>query len=394
MKIAILTSGILPVPSVLGGAVENLIDIYLMYNEEHHLHDITIYSVDNKLIHSHPFLPSKVNHYYYIDVNSFWAKIKRKIYSYHKKKNIPYNHYIGYFFEQSLRHIKKEKYDIILLENRPGYALRLVDETRAKLVYHLHNDLLSINTPDYEQIYNAANTIITVSDYISNKVKTINCKDSKCITVYNGIDIESFSSSTNLNINRHQIGFSDNDFIVVYSGRINKEKGISELIDALLLLQNYPQIKLLVIGSTFFGDAISDNDFTRSLKEKTNNLKDRIFFTGFVPYREISSYLRIADISVLPSMWEEPFGLTILESMAAGIPLITTNSGGIPEVCGDTALIIERDDVSSKIADAILFLYNNPQKRQMMTQAALCRSKLFSKEKYAERFFSALISNL
>ena len=160
------------------------------------------------------------------------------------------------------------------------------------------------------------------------------------------------------------------------------------------MLQNYPQIKLLVIGSTFFGDAISDNDFTRSLKEKTNNLKDRIFFTGFVPYREISSYLRIADISVLPSMWEEPFGLTILESMAAGIPLITTNSGGIPEVCGDTALIIERDDVSSKIADAILFLYNNPQKRQMMTQAALCRSKLFSKEKYAERFFSALISNL
>ena len=45
MKIAILTSGILPVPAVLGGAVENLIDFYLEYNERHQLHDITIYII-------------------------------------------------------------------------------------------------------------------------------------------------------------------------------------------------------------------------------------------------------------------------------------------------------------------------------------------------------------
>ena len=56
MKIAILTSGILPVPAVQGGAVENLIDFYLEYNCQHHLHDITVYSVWNPDISQHPAL--------------------------------------------------------------------------------------------------------------------------------------------------------------------------------------------------------------------------------------------------------------------------------------------------------------------------------------------------
>lgn len=67
MKIAILTSGILPVPAVRGGAVENLIDFYLEYNDQHRLHDITIYSVADPGTRNHPALQSKVNHYYYID---------------------------------------------------------------------------------------------------------------------------------------------------------------------------------------------------------------------------------------------------------------------------------------------------------------------------------------
>ena len=80
MKIAILTSGILPVPAVQGGAVENLIDFYLEYNCQHHLHDITVYSVWNPDISQHPALLADCNHYKYIDTSSLWAKIRRKIY--------------------------------------------------------------------------------------------------------------------------------------------------------------------------------------------------------------------------------------------------------------------------------------------------------------------------
>ena len=63
MKIAILTSGILPVPAVQGGAVENLIDYYLEYNNQHRLHDITVYSVWHPNVESHASHESKINHY-------------------------------------------------------------------------------------------------------------------------------------------------------------------------------------------------------------------------------------------------------------------------------------------------------------------------------------------
>ena len=60
MKIAILTSGILPVPAVQGGAVENLIDFYMEYNNLHQLHDITVYSIWDKGVESNPILKSNV----------------------------------------------------------------------------------------------------------------------------------------------------------------------------------------------------------------------------------------------------------------------------------------------------------------------------------------------
>ena len=78
MKIAIITSGILPVPAVQGGAVENLIDFYLDYNERKKLHDITIFSVYNKQVKLHPSLRSKINHYKYINTDSILYKFQRR----------------------------------------------------------------------------------------------------------------------------------------------------------------------------------------------------------------------------------------------------------------------------------------------------------------------------
>ena len=72
MNIAILTSGRLPVPAVLGGAVENLIDYYLEYNNVYHLHDITVYSVKSDKIVSPD---TACNHYYYVDIKSAIAKV-------------------------------------------------------------------------------------------------------------------------------------------------------------------------------------------------------------------------------------------------------------------------------------------------------------------------------
>lgn len=390
MRIAVLTSGILPVPAVLGGAVENLIDFYLEYNEAHHLHDITIYSVSHPKTKNHPALASKVNHYYYVDVNSIWSKIKRKIYYYAHGEE--YHHYfIEYFLEQSIKHIRKQNYDCIILENRPSYSLKLKEITHAKLVYHLHNEKLTKLTPSYQVIYDAASLVICVSDFISKSVKAIIPYDTKCITVHNGIDLNAFVIKFS-HITRQDVGLNNQDFVIIYSGRINAEKGIKELTQAMNKLADYPQIKLLVIGSSFFGNTTGNDDFTQKLQESIKDIQDKIQFTGYIPYQKVPSYLKLADLAVVPSMWDEAFGLTVLEAMAAGLPLITTRSGGIPEICEDVACIIKRENIIEDLAEAIVNLYKHPEIRANMSSQSIKRAQKFSKEEYATNFYKALNS--
>ena len=100
--------------------------------------------------------------------------------------------------------------------------------------------------------------------------------------------------------------------------------------------------------------------------------------------------LQIADIAVLPSMWEEPFGLTIVEAMATGLPLITTRSGGIPEICEGVATIVDRKNIVNNLADAIIDLYEHPEKRKQMSLASLERAKKFGKDVFASKFFNAI----
>jgi glycosyltransferase involved in cell wall biosynthesis len=93
-------------------------------------------------------------------------------------------------------------------------------------------------------------------------------------------------------------------------------------------------------------------------------------------------------------MWEEPFGLTIVEAMAVGLPLITTRSGGIPEICEGVAIIVERTNIVNNLSSAILDLYTKPDKRRQMAEASLERAKLFDKKTYARNFFNAIESLL
>lgn len=389
MKIAILTSGILPVPAVQGGAVENLIDFYLEYNNRHRLHDITVYSVWHPNVKKHLALQSKVNHYRFVNSNSSLAKMW-KLFFIWKKKNGYYHHSIEYYQFKSLCHIVKQNYDVIIMENRPAYSLKLVNRTKAKIVYHLHNENLGINTLEGKRIYDASDRIICVSNYIADCVRSLNASDKKCITVHNGIDLQAFSPQKIIYKNIY--GLRDDDFVLIYSGRINKEKGILELIKAMNLLKSYRNIKLFVIGSSFYGNSNTETSFIKVVKEEASSIKDRIIFTGFIPYEEVPNYLRISDVAVIPSNWDDPFPTTVLEAQAIGLPIITTRRGGIPEeVIEENAILLNTDEsLVNNLANAIIDLYQHPEKRKAMSEASLKRSKLFDKETYARNFFAAL----
>ena len=392
MRIAVLTSGILPVPAVQGGAVENLIDFYLEYNDKHHLHEITVYSCYHHNIKKHPALKSSVNHYYYVDTTSIIAKIRKRLYL-RKAGGREFHHFsIEFFIEQVLKHLRKQKYDVIIIENRPPFSLKVNKVSDAKIVYHIHNSKLTKESDYAEELYNAADLIICVSDFITNGVKSIVPKDKKCLTVHNGIDLDAFFPEKSATICRESLGLSSDDFVLVFSGRVTKEKGISELLDAILTIKNICKVKLLVIGSSFYGGSNAEDTFINSLKEKAECISDRIIFTGFISYDKMPDYLRISDIAVIPSVWDDPFPTTVLEAQAMGLPIITTRRGGIPEeITEENAVLLSTDKhFVENLANAILDLYQHPEKRTAMAKASLKRSKFFNKETYAENFFNAI----
>lgn len=388
MKIAILTAGVLPVPAVQGGAVENLVDFCLEYNDQYHLHDITVYSIAHPAVKNHKAIKSKYNHYCFIKLNGWIAKINKKIYL-RKYGGEEYYHYsVEYFFHEARKYILKQNYDIIIIENRPAFALKLQGKTNAKLVLHQENDFLNPLLYNYMNIYKCYSCIINTSDYVTRCVKAFAPNDSKCHTVLNGIDTQRFYDA--IAISRHEIGLNDKQFIIVFSGRLTPEKGILELILAIKQLKNTVNCKLLIIGASAYGKDKQPTPFIEKLEKETESIKESVIYTGYVDYKKIPSYLKIADIAVIPSMWEEPFGLTVVEAMAAGLPLITTRSGGIPEICEGVATIVERNNIINNLAAAIFDLYLHPQKRKQMSSASLERSRFFDKKTYANAFFDVI----
>ena len=147
-----------------------------------------------------------------------------------------------------------------------------------------------------------------------------------------------------------------------------------------------------MFGSPFYGDIANEDEFVKALKQQTTSIKERISFTGFIPYKQMPQYIKMADIAVIPSLWDDPCPNTVLEAQAMGLPIITTRRGGIPEeVTEDNAILLNTDEhFIDNLTSAIKDLYEHPEKRKQMGEASLTHSKYYNEQRYAEDFFKAL----
>ena len=384
MKIAIITSGILPVPAVLGGAVENLIDYALEYNDAHHLHEITIYSIYNNKVNQHKALQSRANHYIYVNRNKLLTRIGAKLYSY-LGRHYYYHYQLEYYFECVWQKLKNKQYDLIILENRPGFALQLTERCKVPIISHIHTNLLNEPSEKNKKIVKATTRFLAVSQYIKNEIRKVGVEKDIRI-VYNGLDSSYFYKKKSITINRGDLGFQDNDFIAVFWGRLVPKKGIKELLLAMQQLKEQKDVKLLVIGAPNYEDTLDQtNTFTEELRTIAKDLKNKVRFTGFISYSIIADYLSLANVAVIPSRINEAFGMTCIEACAMGLPVIATNDGGIPEtLVGQKHIIIDKyKNMPTQIANAILKIKNN-----YISYQGNKLNQQFAKEVYAQSFFN------
>jgi glycosyltransferase involved in cell wall biosynthesis len=153
-------------------------------------------------------------------------------------------------------------------------------------------------------------------------------------------------------------------------GKISPRKNLSRVLNALALVKDKIPHHLIAVGG--------DGWEYESVKERVRQLKlsNRVHFPGYVSDSVLKQLYRSADVFVYPSLFEG-FGLTILEAMASGCPVITSNLSSLPEVAGEAGILINPFS-PDEIADALLRLCSSPEIRQEKRNQGINHAKSFS----------------
>ncbi len=169
--------------------------------------------------------------------------------------------------------------------------------------------------------------LIVCSEFMKGEaVRLFNTPADKVDVIFNGVDSAKFefdwSEAERLETRRRFA--HDEEKIVIYVGRFVREKGIQVLLNAVhAVLAEEPKTKFLIVGG---GVRDKFESFTRWA-----GLGESVNFTGFMSGRQLHELYRCADVAVFPSLYE-PFGIVALEGMAAGVPVVSSDAGGLKEI--------------------------------------------------------------
>ncbi|MGI1804680.1 glycosyltransferase family 4 protein [Exiguobacterium sp. TDN 0502] len=390
----------LPVPSVKGGAIQTGIQQIIDENEVRNKVNITVYSIyDEKAeLESKKY---KYTKFEFIKINKNTIKIRRalnKLFRLCKinKQLIVNKEFIG----ELTKKVVTENFDYIVVKNSIELVKPIKDKTKVKVALQLHNDFLNDSTYKNKTIYKLSDKLVANSFYIKNRIDTISNKvDSKFKkNIYvnkNCTDYDLFSKSiakeVSLELKRkYEI---KNEIVIVFSGRIIPEKGIKELIEALIIMKrkNLVKFKLIIVGSKWFGNTSEDN-FSNKLKKIAEEISTDIVFAGYIPYNELPKIYSISDIAVVPSIWEEPAGRVVLEAQAAGVPVIVSDAGGISDyIDSNNAIVVKRGtDFVVNLSKEIEKLSLDDERRVFLSDEARKFSSYFTPQKYYEDIIDIL----
>jgi glycosyltransferase involved in cell wall biosynthesis len=315
------------------------------------------------------------------------------------------------FGRQVAMDLEKEQCDIIHVQHCSQYVpIIRAFNPKAKIVLQIHAEWFSqCNLAVIERRLRSLDLLLTVSDYLTRKThRDIPALADRCETMYNGIDTQEFDHEKD-----YDAATRRKEKRLLYLGGVWPHKGAHVLLDAFeIVVGRYPQVRLDIVGpqggpypleecfdltdqtllpsvAPFFaknriallkavlGFRATDQDtYLGFLKAKlAGDLAGKVTFHGFLSRPELVDHYYDSDVFVFPPIWNEGFGCTPVEAMAAGTPVVVTRSGGIVETVRDheTGFLVEKNDCHA-LAEAIRKLLENDALRERIGRAARKRA--------------------
>ncbi|RXT13966.1 glycosyltransferase family 4 protein [Ammoniphilus sp. CFH 90114] len=381
MKIAIISPGSFSVPPVIGSSVEH--DIQMVAEQLEQEHEVTVYA--------------------------------KKCPEYRRSEKIGDLHYKRFIFMNSsqylhkiMQHMHNDKPDIVMVENRPLYVLYLKEKfPELPVVLNMHSTVFAsppcISREAMKRVAKKADALITNSRYLRNYyVKSFPAFQGKAHAVHLGIDPKPFEKAQDRDEKiaklQKKLKIRDGDITLLFVGRLLKEKGIHLILDVMpKLVKDYPNLKLIITGASRYGRNVM-TPYVRKIQNKTKTLGNHVTFTNFIKPHKIPYIYQLADLVVIPSVWQEPFGRVNLEAMASAKAIVASDRGGIPEVVKHkkNGLIVSLDRDQQELYDSIRTLLESEELREEFGKKGMEYVRKFSWTRTAKKYvriYEKLVGN-
>jgi len=288
--------------------------------------------------------------------------------------------YYAWFRRGVVRELHDARFDVVHVHVVPNFLPAFREAAPgARIVFHAHDHhVASFDADRMGAFLSAADVIYACSRFVAGEIAARHPRlADRCEVLYNGVDAAFLEEAP-----RPRAGGAG----VLFVGRLSPEKGVHDLIDAFCSVAGrHPDATLHLVGPddlaplqfvdpfgrdprfdalrAYYGDARS---YAAALRERVPPpLRERVRFLGTVPNRELPALYRDADVFAFPSVWDEPFGMPVIEAMATGLPVVATRVGALPETVldGETGALVEAGDVPS-LAAALDDLLGSPARRR------------------------------
>ncbi len=258
---------------------------------------------------------------------------------------------------------------IFILHNDPELAVVLRQRfPRAKLFHHFHNPVEC--RPRFRSRFKGAvDGVFAVSGYVADVVREMYGLESVSV-VHNGVDLERFSPAPK----------APEKITLNFLGRTGIEKAPDLFLSAALRVarEGIP-LRVQLVGANHWGrwEADAFQSKLAALCEELRAAGAEVVQTGHVARADIPRILQTADIHVLPSRWEEPCALSLLEGMAAGLAIVASQTGGTAEVLGKAGRLFRRD-AEDELCGHLRVLAKDQRERTRLGKAARERAMSFT----------------